>query len=103
MLNEDQLNENIIAALGIESLPDDKKIEMIEKMSELVQKRIVLNILKQLDDDEKEKFVEATSNKQDEEVKEMLDKHGIDMLQVIQEETSNLKQELKDNISTSDV
>ena len=99
MLNKDKLNENIISILGIESLSDDKKIEMLKKMGELVQKRIVLDILEKINDDEKEKFIEATSNDRDEEVKAILDNHGIDMVELIEKETNNLKQELKSRVA----
>ena len=95
MLSEDKLNENIISMLGIESLPDDRKIAMLKKMSDLLQKRIALNILKQLGAEEKEAFVEATAEGNDDKLKEILDKHKIDMVDLIEEETVKLKDELK--------
>lgn len=103
MANQDQINENIISMLGIESLPDEKKIPILKKMNELVQKRIVLNILRKLDINNKEKFVEATSNNNEEELQKILDNNNINMVAIIEEETNNLKQELKDKVDNLNV
>ncbi|OGH59451.1 MAG: hypothetical protein A2725_01325 [Candidatus Magasanikbacteria bacterium RIFCSPHIGHO2_01_FULL_33_34] len=100
MTNQDLINENLIEVLGIGSLPDERKIAMLKKMGELVQKRIALNILKKLGLEEKEKFVEATDNNDDGVVQTILDKHNIDMAGLIEEETNNLKQELKANTAS---
>ncbi len=42
------VQENLIEALGIESLSDDKKIEIVEKASELIQKRLMIRIFESL-------------------------------------------------------
>ena len=47
---------NIIALLGIESLPDERKISIANRVSELVQKRLLLRIMDFLDDEKTEEF-----------------------------------------------
>lgn len=41
-------DENIIKLLGIGNLPDAQKISLVEKISELVQKRLLLRLLDKL-------------------------------------------------------
>ena len=41
-------DENIIKLLGIESLPDERKTALVERISELVQKRLLLRLLDSL-------------------------------------------------------
>src|SRR3989339_1009391 len=98
MINEEQINENIISILGIESLPDEKKINILKKLNELVQKRIALSILKKLDAGEKEKFVEATTNNNEVEIKAILDGNSIDMAGGVGGEVVKLKEEVKDKV-----
>lgn len=98
MINEEQLNENIISALGIGALPDDQKIAMLKKMSELVQKRIALKILQKLKVEDKEKFVEAMDANKGDDIQEILERYNIDILSLIEEEANNLKQELKSQV-----
>ena len=47
---------NIIALLGIESLPDERKISIVNKVNELVQKQLLLRIMEFLDDEKTEEF-----------------------------------------------
>jgi len=49
------LGENIIALLGLESLSTEEKIQMLDKMSLLVQKRVLLRVMDQLQDEDADK------------------------------------------------
>jgi len=47
---------NIITVLGIESLPDDKKVELLDKIAALVERQVALRLMKQLDEASYKKF-----------------------------------------------
>jgi hypothetical protein len=46
--------ENIINILGIASLPDEEKVQIVDQVSELVQKRLLLRIADSLTEEKKE-------------------------------------------------
>ena len=95
MLNKEQLRENIISLLGIQKLPDAQKLALLNKMSDLAQKRITLRILEQLDGKEQEEFLTASENNDEEKIKEILNNKNIDVATLAGEEVEKLKAELK--------
>lgn len=95
MINKDQLQENIISLLGIQNLSDEKKIAFLERMANLVQKRIVARVLGQLDESAQHIFVEATNANDESLVKEVLVNANINMESLIKEEVLRLKEEMK--------
>lgn len=46
--DEEVLGANIIAELGIEALPEERRVGIINKLSELVQQRVMLQIAEKL-------------------------------------------------------
>lgn len=58
MLKLDLLNENIISLLGLEALSPEEKTEMINTMSELVQKRVTLRLMDILSNEDQGKMSE---------------------------------------------
>ena len=49
--SQDLLNANIISALGLEALPMEEKQAMIEKMTDLLMKRVMLRVMDELSDE----------------------------------------------------
>jgi len=96
MLNKEQLEENIISLLGVGTLPDDKKLALLKKMTDLIQKRASVRIFEQLNDEDKQSFIDVTDKNDEVEIKKFLDSKNIDVLQYAKEETLKLKEELKD-------
>ncbi len=89
-------NRNIIAALGIESLPEERKAAILNKVSELAQARVLIRIFESLPAPERE------------ELRSILDKNGgqadfakfiedkkIDLKAILQEELDQVYQEVK--------
>ncbi len=48
---EQAAKQNLIAILGIESLPDDQKVRILEQASELAQKRVLGRMLDSLSEE----------------------------------------------------
>ena len=61
-MDKDLLQKNIISLLGLESLPDEKKVQFLEKTSELVFKRTIVKVMELLpksDQDELSRLIGA--------------------------------------------
>ena len=58
MKAQEILDENIIHLLGLESLPDEEKGELVQKMSEVVQKNFMLRIMELLKSEDASKMAE---------------------------------------------
>lgn len=48
--------DSIINILGIQSLPDERKLEIVEQASDLVQKRLLVRVMKSLNDAKRVEF-----------------------------------------------
>ena len=93
MIDEAVLKQNIIEALHLEALDDDKKIALVEKMAEVVQKKITLRVLEELPEEKKnelEKLIDGSPKK----VGDFLQGAMPNFSKVIQEEVVKFKKEL---------
>ncbi len=84
------LEQNIIAALGLESLPDERKAALIDKMAQLVEKNLILRIMQGLSDVEAEEF-EAVGKGMDEDKVKFLQAKFPNFAEMMQEEIVNVK------------
>jgi succinate dehydrogenase flavin-adding protein (antitoxin of CptAB toxin-antitoxin module) len=88
--------QNIIGILGIESLPDERKIAILEKATDLVQKRLMLRILDSLSEEQQEAFGKLLDSEDQEGVNRFLAENVPAFSDWIQEEVYRLKEELAD-------
>ena len=63
--SQDLLNMNIIQALGLEALPTEEKAAMLEKMTDLLLKRVMLRVLDELSDEQLTAMPKEGSNPED--------------------------------------
>jgi hypothetical protein len=92
MANQDLLGENIIALLGLESLPDTEKLQMLEKMSLLVQKRVLLRVMDVLQDEDADKMAVLEQNPQ--EMMAFIAERVPNFQEIVDEEVLKLKAEM---------
>ncbi len=59
------LNENIIARLGLQKLPEEKRLRLLEKLTDIVLKRVTLRLMDSLPDSDVP-TVNALADKPDE-------------------------------------
>lgn len=62
------VNQNIIQALGLDNLPEEEKNKMLEEMGRVVYQNIILRVLEELkeeDKDEFDAFLEKNSDNQE--------------------------------------
>ena len=68
MTDQELLNENIISLLGLESLPVEQKIAMVEKMSQLIEKRAMAKVLSLLPAEDQDTLLKHLETNNTEEI-----------------------------------
>ena len=86
------LKQNIIAQLGLQDLPEDKRFELLEQMTMLIEKRIMLRLMEELSEEDVTK-VEELADKEKELVAFMANKVP-NLALVIEQETQKVKSEM---------
>lgn len=54
--NDDLLNKNILVELDLQDLPNERQLQLLGRMSDLIQKRVLLQAIKSLSVADKEEF-----------------------------------------------
>jgi hypothetical protein len=88
--------QNIISILGIEDLDDERKAEMIERASELVQKRLLVRVLESLSKSQQDEFEQVVDKNDPTALGEFLAKNVPNFAEWLVEEVNKLKQEFAD-------
>jgi hypothetical protein len=96
--NSDVLRKNIIVELGLQDLPQDRKLDLLGKMSDLIQKRVLLRAIKRLSVEEKEKFDELLGKDNPLELYRFLISKVPDIDQITDEEVISFKEEVVERI-----
>ncbi len=98
------LEANIIEALGLESLPDEQKIKMVEMMSTVVQKRLMLRIMDQLSETDKNEFEKILGGKDaDLAAAEFIKNKVPNFDEMVQEEIIKIKQEMIEKFGSAQI
>ena len=86
--------QNIIAALGIEGLPDEQKLSIVQEVGELVQKRLLAKIFESLDGLRRKELTEILEKGDAKSFDEFLEQHVPDLDKFAEGEMAAVKQEL---------
>ena len=100
MLNKQILQQNIIVLLGIEALSDEKKIALLDKMTELVQKRLLVRVLKELPEKDRSDLFAAVDTDDKTAMEKVLSGKVPNITEMIEEEIVKLKEEIKGVVET---
>lgn len=85
---------NIIELLGIESLPLEERISIVEEAANLVETRTLARMMDMLSPQEQEAFTNLMEAGDDAALTALIDRKNIDMFAIASEETEKLKHEL---------
>ena len=88
------LSVNIIEALGVESLPDDKKADLLASMIDLVQKRVLIRLVEGRSEAELAELGAALDKKDSDQLAAFAAKSGKNLEDVMKEEIAKLKGQL---------
>lgn len=61
--DEEILATNIIGELGLEALPEERRVEIINKLTDLVQQRVMLHIAEKMSDTDAEELQKLMTEK----------------------------------------
>lgn len=95
---KDNIN-NIIKEFGLETLPEEEQKEIISRMTESLIKRIIVDTLGKLSDENIKKFEELQENASQEEIDTFLKSNINNYEQVVQKTTEEFKDEMKESIT----
>ncbi len=87
-------DKNIISILGIESLPDEEKIAIVEKVTILVEKRLLVRVFDSLDALRQKEFSEMLDKDDQAGIQDFLERFVPNMADLMNEELVKVKQEL---------
>lgn len=90
---QDFLQKDLIAELGLQALPDGKKEEMVLRIGEIIQQNVVLRILSEMSESDKDEFEKVLGDENGEKTLEFLQAKFPNLNQVAEEEISKFKQE----------
>ena len=92
--------QNIINILGIQSLPDERKAALVDKMSDLAQKRLLVRILESLDKKSRGEFEKLLDQNDQAAINEFMSAHVPNLQDWLVEEVHKIKQEMASLAST---
>ena len=91
----DNLKNDVLAQLGLGNISDEKKAEIISKISELAQKRIILRVTEEMSEDQRENFEKFLEAEEDPAKIENYIRENIPNIDsIIEEEMSLLKNDV---------
>ncbi len=98
---EFDLKENVIAQLGLQELPENKRAELLDQMAQLVERRVMLRLIDALSEDDVIAIAEL--EEKPEELLAYMATKVPDITAIIAEETEKVKAELADAAKDEDV
>jgi hypothetical protein len=93
-LNLDQ--QNLISILGIQALSDERKAEVLDQASSLIQKRLLVRAMESLDDAKKQEFQTLLENTNSEGLNAFMVANLPQFNEWMVEEVNNLKKQFAD-------
>ncbi|PKL72171.1 hypothetical protein CVV26_02775 [Candidatus Kuenenbacteria bacterium HGW-Kuenenbacteria-1] len=97
MFDQNMLKQNLIKVLGLENLPEEQKLSLIEKMTDVIQKRLLIRITEELKDEDKDEFIKMSEEKNQMALVGFLQAKIPNLNKIIMEEMTKFKQELVEN------
>lgn len=90
--------EDLITELGLGDLPEEKKMELVIKWGNIVQKDVMMRVLTELSENDKEELDKMLVGNTDnyEEIYKFLEKKLPNLDDIVKEEIENFRQEMKE-------
>lgn len=96
--NADLLRKNILVELGLQEMPEDRKLDLLSRMSDLIQKRVLLRVIKSLSVQEKEEFDKLLGKGNEQEIYRYLIAKVTNIEQITDEEVIKFKEEVIEQV-----
>jgi hypothetical protein len=89
---EEILTKDILEEMGVDTLSEDKKIILIEKMSDIVQKRLTIRLVEEMGEEQKDDFEKIADSP--DKVADFLQESFPNFMGILQEEVAKVKKEM---------
>ena len=91
--------DNLISELGLDNLSREKKIELMIKWGDIIQKDVLIKILQVLPEEDKAELDKLLSRKKDnfKEVYKFLEKKMPNLDEIVKEEIKKFRKEMKES------
>ena len=99
MVSSHDIQKNILAELELLPLPEEKKVALLNKMVELVQKRLLLRIVDSLSEEDAAELEKIAEDDKDRLFQFLQKRIPEDIEAMVQEEVNRVRQELKELVS----
>lgn len=93
-MNTNLDSESIINILGIQSLPDERKVEIVEQATDLVQKRLLVRVMTALDEAKRVEFESVMEAGDQAKMSEFVSANVPEFSSWMAEEVNRIKEEL---------
>lgn len=84
--------KDLITELGLQDLPEDKKEQLILKIGELIQQNIILRVLNELSDKDKDEFDKVLAEENGEKTLAFLQSKLPNLEEIFKEEIAKFKE-----------
>ena len=93
------IKDNLISQLGLDDLPQEKKIELMMKWGDIVQKDIIMRVLRELPEEDKAELDKLLAAKGEnfEEIYKFLEGKMPNLDDIVKEEIEKFREEIKDS------
>ncbi len=92
-------DKDLISLLGIQDLPAEQKIRIVDQSARLIEDRLFLRLMKSLPDADQEKLNQILEKGDEVEIGEFISEKAPDYMKWVDEEILSLKQELSSLIN----
>ncbi len=89
--DDDIFDADLLIALGLETLPDEEKVAIIDKMTTTVQKAVVARLYDQMSEEQRAEMDRLVENPQPEALSEFLNTNVPNFADLVKEETIKFK------------
>jgi len=93
------LQQNIIQELGLQDLPEDTQAEILAQMGEVVLKRVLVNSLEQLSENDLKEFEKIQETATPEEIEEFFNSKIPGYEQMVTKIVEDYKNEFKETVN----
>ncbi len=98
--NNDLLKKNILVELGLQDLPEDRKLNLLSRMSDLIQKRVLLRVIKSLGVEDKQEFDRLIGTENEQNIFRFLISKVPNIDQITDEEVISFKEEVIEQVKS---
>lgn len=95
-MKQAEIKKSLLDELGLSDIPKEKREQLVEKMTEVLLKRIFMETLEKLDEKSQEEYAEMVKNNPNpEELDNFLSSHISNYDEMVNKIIENFKEEMK--------